>query len=279
MIVITGCRGQLGTELSGLLADRSVGVDLPEVDITDFAALKKWFGTLDSVEAIVNCAAYTAVDRAEDEPEAAEKVNHLGPENLARLGVPMIHISTDYVFDGRGCSPYPESAATNPVSVYGRTKLAGEQSVLSLADTAVVIRTAWLYSPFGKNFVRTITRLGKERPQLRVVCDQVGTPTSARDLAGAIAAILPRLKPGMKGIYHYTNEGVCSWYDFALEILRLQNISCPVVPCSSEEYKTAAKRPFYSVLDKSKIKREFGLTIPHWGQSLAQSLLDEQWRR
>ena len=279
MIVITGCRGQLGTELSGLLADRSVGVDLPEVDITDFAALKKWFGTLDSVEAIVNCAAYPAVDRAEDEPEAAEKVNHLGPENLARLGVPMIHISTDYVFDGRGCSPYPESAATNPVSVYGRTKLAGEQSVLSLADTAVVIRTAWLYSPFGKNFVRTITRLGKERPQLRVVCDQVGTPTSARDLAGAIAAILPRLKPGMKGIYHYTNEGVCSWYDFALEILRLQNISCPVVPCSSEEYKTAAKRPFYSVLDKSKIKREFGLTIPHWGQSLAQSLLDEQWRR
>lgn len=279
MIVITGCRGQLGTELSGLLADRSVGVDLPEVDITDFAALKKWFGTLDSVEAIVNCAAYTAVDRAEDEPEAAEKVNHLGPENLARLGVPMIHISTDYVFDGRGCSPYPESAATNPVSVYGRTKLAGEQSVLSLAETAVVIRTAWLYSPFGKNFVRTITRLGKERPQLRVVCDQVGTPTNARDLAGAIAAILPRLKPGMKGIYHYTNEGVCSWYDFALEILRLQNISCPVVPCSSEEYKTAAKRPFYSVLDKSKIKREFGLTIPHWGQSLAQSLLDEQWRR
>ena len=279
MIIITGCRGQLGTELSRLLGDRSLGVDLPEVDITDFDALKKWFGTLDSVEAIVNCAAYTAVDRAEAEPEAAERVNRLGPENLARLGAPMIHISTDYVFDGRGCSPYPESAATNPVSVYGRTKLAGEESVLSLADTAVVIRTAWLYSPFGKNFVRTITRLGKERPQLRVVCDQVGTPTNARDLAGAIAAILPRLKPGMKGIYHYTNEGVCSWYDFALEILRLQNIPCPVVPCSSEEYKTAAKRPFYSVLDKSKIKREFGLTIPHWGQSLAQSLLDEQWRR
>ncbi len=279
MIVITGCRGQLGTELTRLLGDRALGVDLPEVDITDADALKKWFETLDSVEAIVNCAAYTAVDRAETEPEAAGKVNHLGPENLARLGVPMIHISTDYVFDGHGCSPYGESAATNPVSVYGRTKLAGEQSVLSLAETAVVIRTAWLYSPFGKNFVRTITHLGKERAQLRVVCDQVGTPTNARDLAGAVAAILPRLKPGMKGIYHYTNEGVCSWYDFALEILRLQNISCPVVPCSSEEYKTAAKRPFYSVLDKSKIKREFGLTIPHWGQSLAQSLLDEQWRR
>ena len=299
MIVITGCRGQLGSELTHLLGERALGVDLPEVDITDPRALMRWFSALrdealrgealrddilhDEIEVIINCAAYTAVDRAESQPEAAERVNHLGPENLARIGVPMVHISTDYVFDGTGSTPYRENDVTNPVSVYGRTKLAGEEAVLSLASTAVVIRTAWLYSPFGNNFVRTITRLGKERQELhqelRVVNDQVGTPTNARDLAEAIIAILPQIKPGMKEIYHYTNEGNCSWYDFAREILRLQNISCPVVPCSSDEYKTAAKRPFYSVLDKSKFKREFGLAIPCWSQSLARSLRDERWRQ
>jgi len=282
MYIVTGANGQLGSELRRILPPDTVWADLPEVDITDEPALRAFFEMVSrqkTVDCIINCAAYTQVDKAESEPETAEAVNARGPANLARLGVPMIQISTDYVFDGTGHLPYREDDTPNPVSVYGRTKLAGEQQVLENADSAVIIRTAWLYSPYGKNFVRTITKYGKSRGQLRVVFDQVGTPTNAADLAQAIAAIAPKMAPGTKSVYHFTNEGVCSWYDFACEIIRLQNIDCTVSPCESSEYKTAAVRPAFSVLNKGKIKQDFGIAGRHWAESLADSLKNEYWQK
>ena len=269
-ILITGANGQLGTELAKLLPE-AVLTDVADLDITDFQAVQS-FVQERQIKTIINAAAYTAVDKAEDEPSVAHKINVQGPENLAKTGCKIIHISTDYVFDGTNHQPYRPEDKTNPVSVYGKTKVEGENAVLKNAPTAAIIRTAWLYSPYGNNFVKTMRRLGAERDTLNVVADQIGTPTYAADLAKAIKQILPQLNEQTKGIYHFTNEGVCSWYDFAVEIMRLSKLSCKVLPITSAEYPTKAQRPFYSVLDKNKIKKTFHLEIPHWKESLEQCL-------
>lgn len=270
MYLITGSRGQLGTELAKLLPD-AILTDADTLDITDAAAVSEFVRT-HNIDTIINCAAYTAVDRAEDDAETAHLVNVTGPENLAKSGARIIHISTDYVFDGCGHTPYEPSDTPNPVSVYGRTKLAGEVAVLANAKSAVIIRTAWLYSPYGNNFVKTMRRLGAEKNAITVVCDQIGTPTSVADLAAAIVAILPQMRDGMREVYHFTNEGVCSWYDFACAIMELSGLKCTVNPIPSSAYPTRATRPFYSVLSKQKIKNDFNLTIPHWREALIKCL-------
>jgi len=269
-ILITGAKGQLGTELAKLLPD-AVLTDVAELDITDLAAVRN-FVSQNKIGAIINCAAYTAVDKAEDDIPAANMINVIGPENLAKTGCKIVHISTDYVFDGRGYKPYTPDDETNPISVYGKTKRAGELGVLKNAPEAVIIRTAWLYSPYGNNFVKTMRRLGAERETLNVVADQVGTPTYAADLAGAIVRILPQITKETTGIYHYTNEGVCSWYDFATAIMAESGLKCHVNPIPTLAYPTRATRPFYSVLDKSKIKETFGIQIPHWQDALKRCL-------
>ena len=267
MFLVTGANGQLGQELRLLLGDRAEYAGRAELDIIDEAAVAAFFAER-KFDAVINCAAYTAVDKAEDDAEAADRANRVGPELLARYGRNIIQISTDYVFDGTAHLPYRESDAPNPVSVYGRTKLAGEEAALAEADTAIVIRTSWVYSSFGNNFVKTMRRLGAQRESLGVVFDQVGTPTYAADLAAAIVAVLPQITPGMKEIYHFSNEGVASWYDFACAIMEESGLSCVVRPIESAEYPTRAARPAYSVLNKAKIKRDFGLSIPHWTDSL-----------
>ena len=269
-ILITGSHGQLGTELAQLLPD-AILTDVCELDITDADAVRK-FVIENNVKTIVNCAAYTAVDKAEDDVALAEKINVAGPENLAKSGAQIVHISTDYVFDGKGHRPYTPDDPTNPLSVYGRTKRAGEKAVLENAKEAVVIRTAWLYSPYGNNFVKTMRRLGVEKESLNVVADQIGTPTYAGDLAKAIVQILPQISEQTRGIYHFTNEGVCSWYDFATEIMTESGLSCHVNPIPSSAYPTKAHRPFYSVLDKGKIKETFGIQIAHWKDGLKRCL-------
>ncbi|WP_294555983.1 dTDP-4-dehydrorhamnose reductase [uncultured Mailhella sp.] len=267
MFLVTGAGGQLGSELRLLLGEEAVYVGHGELDITDEEAVKAFFAG-NSFDFVINCAAYTAVDKAEDDTEAAEKVNSLGPLYLARYGRRIVQISTDYVFDGTSCRPYTEKDAPNPVSVYGRTKLAGENAVLAGAECAVVIRTSWLYSSFGANFVKTMRRLGAERESLGVVFDQAGTPTYAADLAAAIVSMLPQIRPGMKEVYHFSNEGVTSWYDFAVAIMEESHLACAVRPIESSAYPTRAVRPAYSVLNKAKIRQDFGLTIPHWRDGL-----------
>lgn len=269
MFLVVGANGQLGNELRLLLKDKAVYVDKDELDITDKDAVDA-FVKNGAFEAIINCAAYTAVDKAESDEQLAELINVIGPKNLAMTGVPLIHISTDYVFDGTNCKPYVETDIPNPQTVYGRTKLAGEKAVFDNADTAIVIRTAWLYSTFGNNFVKTMRKLGAERDCLNVVFDQVGTPTYAGDLAKVIVEILPQMKSGMKEVYHFSNEGVCSWYDFALAVMAQSDLDCNVLPIESREYPTPAKRPHYSVLNKAKIKRDFGVKINNWAVSLAE---------
>ncbi|MBE6452190.1 MAG: dTDP-4-dehydrorhamnose reductase [Alphaproteobacteria bacterium] len=269
-ILITGANGQLGTELRKVLPN-AIFADINVLDITDLNAVKKFVND-NGIDVIVNCAAYTAVDRAEDDIEAAKKINEDGVLNLALSGAKIVHISTDYVFDGKNYAPYQEKDEANPLSVYGKTKRAGELAVLDNAKIAIVIRTAWLYSTHGNNFVKTMRRLGAERKNINVVIDQIGTPTFAGDLAQAIATILPQINETNKGIYHYTNEGVCSWYDFATEIMNLSGLSCKVNPIKSSEYPTKAIRPFYSVLSKEKFKNVFNIEIPHWKESLVKCL-------
>ena len=271
MFLVVGANGQLGNELRLLLKEKAIYVDRDELDITDKKAVEKFFAN-NSFEAIINCAAYTAVDKAETDEKLAELINVEGPRNLAASGLPIIHISTDYVFDGTSSVPYVEDDKTNPQTVYGRTKLAGEQAVMETAKTAIIIRTAWMYSVFGNNFVKTMRRLGAERKSLNVVFDQIGTPTYAADLAQTIVTILPQIKAGTKAIYHFSNEGVCSWYDFALAIMAQSDLDCEVLPVESKEYPTPAKRPHYSVLNKSKIKRDFGIKINNWAVSLAECI-------
>jgi len=277
MLLVTGANGQLGNELRLLLGDSAVYVDRDELDITDESAVKAFFEA-QSFEFVINCAAYTAVDKAEDDFEAADRINRRGPALLAKYGRRIIQVSTDYVFDGTAHLPYKEEDAVNPLSVYGSTKLAGEEAVLAEADTAVVIRTAWLYSSFGANFVKTMRRFGAERDSLGVIFDQIGTPTYAADLAAAIVTMLPQIKPGMKEVYHYSNEGVASWYDFAVTIMRESGLSCEVRPLETCEYPTKAIRPAYSVLNKAKIKRDFGIVVPHWMDGLKRCIakLNEQ---
>ena len=269
-ILVTGANGQLGTELQKLLPN-AIFADVDVLDITDLDAVKKFVND-NQIDTIVNCAAYTAVDKAEDDTELAKRINEDGPRNLGLSGAKVIHISTDYVFDGTNHKPYLPEDKTNPVSVYGKTKRAGELAVLDNAKVAVVIRTAWLYSAHGNNFVKTMRRLGAEKESLNVVADQIGSPTFAEDLAQAIVTILPQMNETNKGIYHYTNEGVCSWYDFATEIMNLSGLDCKVNPIPSSAYPTKATRPFYSVLSKEKIKNVFNIESPHWKESLVKCL-------
>ena len=279
-ILITGSKGQLGSEIQHLAEDMDkeeyqfIFTDKEELDITDRQAVYD-FVEQNNVSIIVNCAAYTAVDKAERDAELCELLNHVAPMYLAEaidsVGGSMIQISTDYVFDGTACRPYSEDDITNPQGVYGSTKLAGEEAVIRSCVGAMVIRTAWLYSSFGNNFVKTMIRLGKERDTLGVVADQTGTPTYARDLAGAILEII---KQGIvPGVYHYSNEGTTSWYDFTKAIHRIAGITtCQVKPLHTEDYPTPAKRPHYSVLDKTKIKNTFKISIPWWEDSLKDAM-------
>ena len=261
-ILITGAKGQLGTEISKILPN-AIYTDADVLDITNANDVKD-FVKSNNVDTIINCAAYTAVDRAEDDVELARKINVNGPANLAKTGANLIHISTDYVFDGTAHRPYMPDDITNPISVYGVTKRAGEVAVMENARNAIIIRTAWLYSAHGNNFVKTMRRLGLEKESINVVCDKVGTPTFAGDLASAIVKILPQLNEKNRGIYHFTNAGVCSWYDFATAIMDMSGLKCDVYPIRSEEYPTRAKRPFYSVLDTNKIRKTFDIAPEHW---------------
>ena len=272
-ILITGAGGQLGSELKKRFWGKE-GIfytDREELDITDEQAVRSYI-TNNQINLVINCAAYTAVDKAEDEPILADEVNHLGARYLARYGRHIIHISTDYVFDGTGYLPYKPEDATNPVSVYGGTKLAGERAVLAEAETALIIRTAWVYASEGRNFVNTMLRLGKERDRLTVVADQVGSPAHAGDLAEAIIKLLPQIKHGTKALYHYTNEGVCSWYDFATAIMEESGLDCQIEPIETWQYPTKAKRPAYSVLNKASIKKDFNLSIRHWRAALCDCI-------
>ena len=279
-ILITGANGQLGNEMRVLSVENPeytyFFTDVAELDICNEQAVLD-FVKANNIHVIVNCAAYTAVDNAEDNVDLCTKLNADAVGYLAKAaeanGAEFIQISTDYVFDGTAHIPYQETEPTCPNSVYGKTKLAGEQNALSLCSRSMVIRTAWLYSTFGNNFVKTMIRLGKERDSLGVIFDQVGTPTYARDLARAIfAAIRQGVVPG---VYHFSNEGVCSWYDFTKAIHRVAGITtCSVKPLHTSEYPTKAKRPHYSVLDKTKIKETYHIEIPYWMDSL-QSCIAE----
>lgn len=269
-ILITGGKGQLGTELSKLLPNALL-TDINELDITNKDAVDK-FVKKHKIETIINCAAYTNVDKAEDDNKVATSINVIGPTNLASTGCKMIHISTDYVFDGMQYKPYTTEDKTHPLSVYGKTKRLGEEAVLMHSNKAIIIRTAWLYSPYGNNFVKTMLRLGQEKKEINVVSDQVGSPTYAADLAKAIVQILPHMEQYKNRIYHFTNEGICSWYDFAYQIMKESHLKCQVNPIPTELFPTKAKRPSYSVLDKSAIKRDFGIQIPHWQDGLQRCL-------
>ena len=273
-ILITGCNGQLGNEMQLLEKDNPqhqwFNTDVQELDITDVDAIRS-FVQEHQIDGVVNCAAYTAVDKAEENEELCTKLNAEAPAYLASAvgsrGGWMIQISTDYVFDGTSHIPYVEDDETCPNSVYGRTKLVGELNVQKFCEQSMIIRTAWLYSAFGNNFVKTMIRLGKERPELGVIFDQIGTPTYARDLA---VAIMTAINKGIvPGLYHFSDEGVISWYDFAKAIHRIAGITtCHVKPLHTAEYPTPARRPHYSVLDKTKIKKVYGIEIPYWEDSL-----------
>lgn len=284
-ILVTGANGQLGNEIQ-LVAKESkdnyvftdVCGDYAKLDITNPTEIENMVRQ-NNIECVVNCAAWTNVDKAETAGQIVETLNAAAPENLARamkeVGGILFHISTDYVF---GADPYNtpcnENQQGTPTGVYGFTKLQGEQRIIATGANHIIIRTAWLYSEFGNNFVKTMLQLTSTKPQLKVVFDQCGTPTYAKDLADAIFNIIENRKfSGNDGIYHFSNEGVCSWYDFAVKIARLAgNNSCDIQPCHSDEFPSPVKRPAYSVLDKTKIKNTFGIHIPHWEESLEKCL-------
>ncbi|MBR6602049.1 MAG: dTDP-4-dehydrorhamnose reductase [Bacteroidaceae bacterium] len=277
-ILVTGANGQLGNEMRVVAGGQTALVyhftDVAELDICDEQAVER-FVVEGAIDCIVNCAAYTNVNKAEEDAVLCDRLNHLAPANLARVAarhrIGLVHVSTDYVFNGEHHVPYREDDATCPNSVYGTTKLAGEEAIRAIHSEAVIIRTAWLYSSFGNNFVKTMLRLGKEREELGVVFDQIGTPTYARDLARAIQHIVG--SGIVPGIYHYSNEGVCSWYDFTKAIFDLAGITtCCLKPLHTDEYPTPAARPHYSVLDKTKIKQTYGVKVPHWMDSLRECI-------
>lgn len=277
-ILVTGANGQLGNALQAIAAQypdfQLLYTDKDTLDITSAEAVDAYFSGK-NIHAVINCAAYTAVDKAEEDEEAAFMLNFQAPlilaEAAAKFNTAFIHISTDYVFDGRHYRPYTESDETSPQSIYGSSKLRGEAAVLGYHPGAVIIRTSWLYSRYGVNFVLRMQELMKEKESLNVVYDQVGTPTYAPDLAAVILTILQHPGPA-GGVYHYSNEGVTSWYDFAIAIKGLTGASCRISPVTSDKYPTAAKRPAYSVLNKEKIKSVFGVEIPYWKDSLAVCL-------
>ncbi len=278
MILITGANGQLGQTFRSLISNRQAIFKGRELDITNFELVED-FVSKHSVAAIINTAAYTAVDLAETESALAFHINSFGARNLALISqkfeIPLIHISTDYIFDGTNHRPYVESDVPNPISTYGKSKLEGEVAVLELAHSAYIIRTSWLYSGYAKNFLTNITRLALERDSLSIVADQIGTPTYAQDLAEAILELLPNLEAGTKQILHYSNQGVASWYDFAYEIINLHNIDCKLTPIPAIAYPTPAARPYYSILDKTLISSLLQSPIPHWKDSLTRHIKAE----
>ncbi len=275
-ILITGSNGQLGNEIKELASIYShydfLYTDVNELDITNTADVNQYF-EIHNPDVIINCAAYTAVDKAETDEATAFLVNAGAPGILARAAADtsafMVHISTDYVYAGRNFQPYVETDTVNPVSVYGKSKLAGEKAVQEAGGKALIIRTSWLYSAFGNNFIKTMMKYGRERESLNVVFDQIGTPTYAHDLAKAILDILPvAMTAGNIEVFHYSNEGVASWYDFAKAVHQFADITCQVNPIPTKDYPLPAARPFYSVLDKSKIKKHFSIEIPYWRDSV-----------
>ena len=273
-ILVTGANGQLGNEMRCIAAtslNNYIFTDVAELDITDLDAIRNMIH-LDNIKVIVNCAAYTNVDKAEDDYDMADLLNNKAVENLAiaakEVNATLIHISTDYVFQGDKNMPCGEDCETNPLGIYGKTKRAGEQSIQRVGCNYLIFRTAWLYSQFGKNFVKTMRQLTADKDKLRVVFDQIGTPTYAKDLADIIYRVIEGDQYHKQGIYHFSNEGVCSWYDFAVAIMALSGLKCVVKPIESKDYPTPAKRPFYSVLNKGKIKKDFGIEIRHWSESL-----------
>ena len=280
-VLVTGANGQLGHSLQARAKDYPAFAfhftDVDTLDLCDAEAVRRYVVN-NRVSYILNCAAYTAVDKAESNEALCVRINSDAVRNLGEaaqeVGAKVIHISTDYVFDGTSCRPYVETDPTCPISVYGRTKLAGEEALRMVCPDAVIIRTAWLYSEYGNNFVKTVLRLGAERDELRFIFDQVGTPTYAGDLSDAMLAIVAQAEQGhfVPGIYHFTNEGVCSWYDFTVKILQLAQLPKRVIPIETKDYPTPAARPHYSVLNKGKIKATYGLNIPHWEVSLQDCL-------
>jgi dTDP-4-dehydrorhamnose reductase len=277
-VIVFGASGQLGQCLQ-LVSKEKAFTDIyflpeEEANILDLETLQEVFKK-NQPEYVINCAAYTAVDKAEDEPAIALKVNVDGVTNLSKLckeyNSTLIHISTDFVFSGKGYQPLSEEDEVSPISVYGSTKLAGEKIIPDYLSNYFILRTSWLYSEFGNNFVKTMLRLGKEREELRVIWNQVGTPTYAVDLAGCIIDLI-KSDSTQYGTYHYSNEGLTSWYDFTKAIFRIANISTTVIPIRTSEYVTKAERPAFSVMDKSKIKQTLGISIPHWQESLAKCL-------
>ena len=283
-VLILGSEGQLGSEFKKINQNsielEFIFTDVDNLDIADLISLDSFFFNK-KIDFIVNCAAYTNVDKAETETEKANKINGFALKNLSDISIkykiPIIHISTDYVFDGESEVPYTEEAKVNPTSVYGKSKLLGENFIID-AYKHIIIRTSWLYSSFGHNFVKTILKLGQEKEVLNVVSDQIGSPTYAKDLAEAIQEIVLLSSKDqnnfLSGIYHYSNEGKCSWYEFAAEIMKIANISCELIPVSTAEYPTPAKRPKYSLLNKSKIKQTFSLEIPSWKESLNSAMIE-----
>jgi len=281
-ILVTGANGQLGNELKLLKNNIEHSefefTDVEELDITNKVAVNEIFNAK-NFDILINCAAYTAVDKAEEEPKKAYNINAQAVEYLAKAckehQVKMIHISTDYVFDGRLYYPYREEHLPAPESVYGETKFDGESEIVDAHVDAIILRTSWLYSSFGNNFVKTILRLGKEKESLNIVFDQIGTPTYAGDLALAIVNIIndfATTKVFHKGIFHFSNEGVASWYDFAVQIVELAKLNCKIFPIETKEYPTLAKRPHFSVLNKNKFKHTFSQEIPHWTKSLQKCI-------
>lgn len=282
-ILITGANGQLGSSIR-ISAPQFpqytfLFTDVDTLDICDPMAVTL-FVKANKVDYILNCAAYTAVDKAEDDEALCLRINRDAVRNLgqaaATAGARVIHVSTDYVFDGTNCRPYLETDATCPVSAYGRTKLAGELALQEVCPDSVIIRTAWLYSEFGNNFVKTMLRLGSERDELRIIFDQAGTPTYAGDLAAAMLAVVEQAEQGafVSGIYHFSDEGICSWYDFTVKIVQIAGLNSRVVPIEAKDYPTRAIRPHYSVLNKAKIKQTYGIRIPHWEESLRHCMTE-----
>lgn len=283
-ILVTGSNGQLGSEfrrLSEVSDHNFIFTDIEELDLTDINKIE-WFFENRNISYCINCAAYTAVDRAETEIENAIAVNVTAVRNLAEVcainQTVFIHISTDFVFDGSNCQPYVETDKAKPINVYGQSKYEGEHQAIKENAATVIIRTSWLYSSFGNNFVKTMIKVSSKNDKLNVIFDQAGTPTYAFDLADAILKIIDKVQKSKKdrssyfGIYHFSNEGIASWYDFAIEIFRISGIKCDVNPILTRDFPTPSKRPHFSVLDKSKIKSTFGLTIPYWKDSLTKCI-------
>jgi dTDP-4-dehydrorhamnose reductase len=280
-ILITGANGQLGQELKNLENKfpnlKLFCTDRHSLNILKFEEAEQYV-LKNTIDVIVNCAAYTNVDKAEDEVELANEVNHLAVKNLGLIAkkhhIKLIHISTDYVFDGNSSIPYKEADATNPQNAYGISKLMGEKALLEInPKNSMTIRTSWLYSEFGNNFVKSILKLSKEKESISVVYDQVGSPTYAKDLAQAILQIIPEIESESIQIYHYANKGQCSWFQFAEEIVKIANYNCDVLPITSEAFKTKVKRPKYSLMNTQKIQHTFNLEIPYWSASLKECML------